>query len=86
MAEHLLINETGSVKKGNDTIFSWWARYQDAVKQGRDAVNGTIGALLEDDGQLAINKIVDEVIRESPANDIASVSYTHLTLPTILRV
>lgn len=72
MAEHLLINETGSVKKGNDTIFSWWARYQDAVKEGRDAVNGTIGALLEDDGQLAINKIVDEVIRESPANDIAS--------------
>ena len=72
MAERLLINESGSVKKGNDTIFAWWARYQEAVRQGRNAVNGTIGALLEDDGNLAINKIVDSEIRKAPENDIAS--------------
>ena len=72
MAEELLINEAGSAKKGNDTIFTWWARYQEAINNGRDAVNGTIGALLEDDGNLAINKIVDDVIRKSPENDIAS--------------
>ena len=72
MAEHLFINEAGSVKKGNDTIFAWWAKYQDALKSGRDAVNGTIGALLENDGTLAINKTVDATIREAPENDIAS--------------
>ena len=54
MAGENLLNASGALKQGSDTIFSWWARYQDAKAEGKDAVNGTIGALLEDDGNLAI--------------------------------
>ena len=67
-----LLNPYAQTKVGNDTIFGWWARYQDAVKEGKDAVNGTIGALLEDDGSLAINQVVDEAIRVAPAVEIAA--------------
>ena len=67
-----LLNPYAQTKVGNDTIFGWWARYQEAVKQGMDAVNGTIGALLEDDGTLAINQVVDEAIRVAPAVEIAA--------------
>ena len=48
----------GQDKAGNDVIFSWFARYQNAAAAGADAVNGTVGALLEDDGNLAINTVV----------------------------
>lgn len=67
-----LLNSYAQSKVGNDTIFGWWARYQEAVKNGADAVNGTIGALLEDDGTLAINKVVDEAIRAAPPVEIAA--------------
>ena len=40
----------GQGKTGNDTIFGWFARYQAAAAAGADAVNGTVGALLNDDG------------------------------------
>ena len=43
-----------------------------AVENGADAVNGTIGALLEDDGSLAINTVVDEAIRAAPPVEIAA--------------
>ena len=66
------LNDFAKTKKGNDVIFSCWARYQKAVSKGHDAVNGTIGALLEDDGSLAINKIVDDYVREAPPIEIAS--------------
>ena len=66
------LNAFSQTKVGNDTIFSRWARYQEAVGEGHDAVNGTIGALLEDDGELAINSIVDKVVRESPAIEISA--------------
>ena len=49
----------GHQKTGNDVIFSWLARYQQAAAAGADAVNGTVGALLNDDGTLAINAVVD---------------------------
>ena len=64
MADKFL-NAAGLSKAGNDTIFSWWARFQEAKSSGLPAVNGTIGALLEDDGQLAINKAVDAAIEAS---------------------
>ena len=72
MAGENLLNASGALKQGSDTIFSWWARYQDAKAEGKDAVNGTIGALLEDDGNLAINKAVDSAIRESPEIEISA--------------
>ena len=67
-----LLNSYAQTKVGNDTIFGWWGRYQKAVAEGIDAVNGTIGALLEDDGSLAINQVVDEAIRVVPAVEIAA--------------
>lgn len=72
MAGEHMLNLAGIAKQGSDTIFSWWARYQAAKAAGRDAVNGTIGALLEDDGTLAINKVVDAAIRISPEVEISA--------------
>ena len=62
----------GHEKTGNDVIFSWFARYQNAAAAGADAVNGTVGALLEDGGSLAINTVVDEAIRVAPASEFAA--------------
>ena len=67
-----LINALASTRIGNDTIFSWLARYQQAKKDGHEAVNGTIGSLLEDNGQLAINHVVDEMLRQAPPMEFAS--------------
>ena len=67
-----LLNPYAQTKVGNDTIFGWWARFQEAVASGADAVNGTIGALLEDDGTLAINQVVDAAIRQAPPVEIAA--------------
>ena len=72
MAGDKFLNTAGLSKAGNDTIFSWWARFQEAKSAGLPAVNGTIGALLEDDGQLAINKAVDAAIRQAPEQEIAA--------------
>tara|TARA_B100000900_G_scaffold87620_1_gene71240 strand:- start:1182 stop:2456 length:1275 start_codon:yes stop_codon:yes gene_type:complete len=66
------LNDFARTKQGNDTIFSCWARYQKAISDGHDAVNGTIGALLENDGSLAINQTVDEFVRNSPPIEIAA--------------
>ena len=66
------LNDFAQTKQGNDTIFACWARYQAAVAQGHDAVNGTIGALLENDGNLAINQTVDDFVRNSPPVEIAA--------------
>jgi aromatic-amino-acid transaminase len=67
-----LLNPYAQSKVGNDTIFGWWARFQEAVASGADAVNGTIGALLEDDGSLAINQVVDAAVRQAPPVEIAA--------------
>ena len=66
------LNDFAKTKQGNDTIFSCWARYQQAISDGHDAVNGTIGALLENDGSLAINQTVDKFVRNSPPVEIAA--------------
>ena len=71
VAEHVL-NTAAIAKQGSDTIFSWWARYQSAIASGRPAINGTIGALLEDDGNLAINKVVDAAVRNAPEVEISA--------------
>ena len=72
MAGENFLNAAGVDKHGNDTIFSWWAKFQDAKAAGLPAVNGTIGALLENDGSLAINKAVDAAIRNAPEQEIAA--------------
>ncbi|MEC8670647.1 MAG: aminotransferase class I/II-fold pyridoxal phosphate-dependent enzyme [Candidatus Thermoplasmatota archaeon] len=72
MAGEAFLNAAGLSKAGNDTIFSWWAKFQEAKSAGLPAVNGTIGALLEDNGELAINKAVDIAIRNAPEQEIAA--------------
>jgi len=75
----------GSQKSGSDVIFSWLARYQQAAAAGADAVNGTVGALLEDDGALAVNQVVDAALRVAPAEEFAA--YAPLKgLPSYLDV
>jgi len=72
MAGENFLNAAGIGKQGSDTIFSWWARYQDTKAAGKPAVNATIGALLEDDGNLAINKVVDAAVRAAPEQEISA--------------
>ena len=62
----------GHEKSGNDVIFSWFARYQQAAAAGADAINGTVGALLEDSGELAINQVVDAALRVAPAVEFSA--------------
>lgn len=67
-----LVNALASTRQGNDTIFGWYARYLKAKEDGHDAINGTAGLLLEDDGSLAINDVVDKMLREAPPVEFAS--------------
>ena len=67
-----LVNALASTRQGNDTIFGWYARYLTAKEEGHDAVNGTAGILLENDGTLAINDVVDKMLREAPALEFSS--------------
>ena len=67
-----LVNALASTRRGNDTIFGWYARYLQALEDGHDAINGTAGLLLEDDGSLAINDVVDQMLRKAPPVEFAS--------------
>ena len=67
-----LVNALASTRQGNDTIFGWYARYLKAKEEGYDAINGTAGLLLEDDGRLAINDVVDQMLRQAPPLEFAS--------------
>ena len=62
----------GRERTGDDVIFTWLARYRRAAAAGADAVNGTVGAMLEDDGSLAINATVDAALRQAPAAEFAA--------------
>ena len=66
----LFLSDHAQTKQGNDTIFSCYARYLNAVEAGADAVNGTIGALLLDDGMLAMNTVVIEEIKQAEMIEI----------------
>ena len=67
-----LVNALASTRQGNDTIFGWYARFLKAKEEGHDAINGTAGLLLEDDGSLAINDVVDQMLRQAPPLEFAS--------------
>jgi len=60
----ILLPPHAMAKGGNDVIYAWLARYQAAKSRGEDAVNGTIGALLDDEGELILNPIVGQVLNE----------------------
>ncbi len=72
MAGETLLNAHALRKHGNDAIFSWFARYQKARDSGSDAVNATVGSLLEEDGTLATNSAVVESVRNCPAVEFSA--------------
>ncbi|MDP6325885.1 MAG: pyridoxal phosphate-dependent aminotransferase, partial [Candidatus Thalassarchaeaceae archaeon] len=60
------------LKTGSDVIFSWYGRYQQAKALGEPAINGTVGSLLENDGSLAVNKVVMDTIRNQSDVDLSA--------------
>jgi len=72
-------------KVGDDTIFAWLARCRIASKQGQKVINGTVGSLLENDGSLAVNKMVANVLREQTDIDLAAYAPL-LGLPRIREI
>tara|TARA_B100000902_G_scaffold222577_1_gene211496 strand:+ start:291 stop:1583 length:1293 start_codon:yes stop_codon:yes gene_type:complete len=77
----ILLPPHAAAKAGNDVIYAWLARYQKAAAEGKDVVNGTIGALLDDEGELVFNPAVAEAITRLP--DLDKGAYSPLPgLPT----
>ena len=73
MSEYILARENGRKIPREDRIFGISNRAKAAIAaKGRDKViNGTIGALLDDEGKLVVLKSVDEVFRQLGPNDYA---------------
>ncbi len=69
--ENTFLPEESRAKSGRDNIFAWYARYQQAKALGEPAINGTVGSLLENDGSLAVNSVVSEVLRSREDIDIS---------------
>ena len=75
-AAKIILPAHAMAKGGNDVIYAWLARYQTAKEKGEDVVNGTIGALLDDDGELILNSAVAKAIDDLP--DIDKGAYSPL--------
>ena len=69
-----LLNPLAQNKSGDDPIFVWFSRYLQAKKEGRNAVNGTLGSFLDDSGELALNNTVISELRKQSDSDIAGYS------------
>ena len=73
MSEYILARENGRKIPREDKIFGISNRAKAAIaEKGRDkVVNGTVGALFDDEGKLVILESVDKVFRELDPNDFA---------------
>lgn len=73
MAEYILARGNGRHIPQEDKIFGISNRAKAAIaKYGKDeVVNGTIGSLLDDDGELVVLKSVDEVFKHLSPKDYA---------------
>ncbi|MDO4175983.1 MAG: aminotransferase class I/II-fold pyridoxal phosphate-dependent enzyme [Bacillota bacterium] len=73
MAEFILARENGRKIPKEDKIFGISNRAKAAIaEKGKDKViNATIGALLDDDGNLVVMESVDRVYRELPPKEYA---------------
>lgn len=60
-----------SARPGDDPIFALNARAKERAQRGEDVLNATLGALYEDDGQLAILPSLFEALRQVPDRQIA---------------
>ncbi len=66
------LNQAAQTKGGDDVIFAWLSRYRSAVASGVDAVNGTVGALLDDSGKLVVHDSVLAAIQRQSTDDVAA--------------
>ena len=73
MAEYILARSNGRVIPLEDKIFGISSRAKAAIaRKGKDKViNGTIGSLLDDDGELVVLESVDEVFKHLSPKDYA---------------
>lgn len=73
MAEYILARSNGRVIPLEDKIFGISSRAKEAIaRKGKDKViNGTIGSLLDDDGELVVLESVDEVFKHLSPKDYA---------------
>lgn len=67
-----LLPDRNADRPGNDPIFALNAQAQQRKAKGDKVINGTVGALLEDDGTLAVLPTVMEALRSVPAQKAAS--------------
>lgn len=67
-------NEETHAKKGNDAIFAMLARCMEAKKAGADVINATVGSLLDDAGNLAINSVVLNEMKNADGVEYAAYS------------
>ena len=69
----IFVRENGRTIPKEDKIFSISNRAKEAIaKYGKDnVVNGTIGALVDDDGKLIVLKSVDKVFKELTPDEYA---------------
>lgn len=68
--EFLIASRTS--RPGDDPIFSLNAEATKRAKSGQDVVNATIGALLDDDGGLAVMPTVSYVLSQLPYETVAA--------------
>lgn len=66
-----LLPDRNSDRPGNDPIFALNAQAQQRKAKGDAVINATVGALLEDDGTLAVLPTVIEALRQVPAQKAA---------------
>ena len=83
MGEFILARPNGRKIPREDKIFGISNRAKAAIaEKGRDkVVNGTIGALLDDEGKLIVLKSVDEVYRQLAPTDYAEYAPIGGTMP-----
>ena len=67
-------NEETHDKKGNDAIFAMLARCMEAKSAGADVINATVGSLLDDYGNLAINSVVLDQLKNAEPIEYAAYS------------
>ena len=62
--EATMLPSHAASKAGRDIIFSWLAKFQEAKASGQNAINGTVGSLLEDSGELAVKPVGSKTLRQ----------------------
>ena len=67
--ENMLINSLSKFKSGDDSIFAWHKACEIAKSEGKNVINATLGSMLDDNGNLAINKVVLDILRKQEEHD-----------------